>query len=254
MNITLPVTINGQMMPGEVDHYRFQARKAERLVAVVRARELMPYLADAVPGWFQAAVAIRDSRGDELAYDDHYRFHPDPVLYCRIPKDGSYVLEIHDALYRGREDFVYRVAIGELPFVTSIFPLGGPAGRQTSVEVKGWNLPVTKLAVDTTDCGPGTVSLHAHKGKLISNSVSFAVDTLPECLEEEPNDDPAHAQSITLPMIVNGRIDRPGDCDVFRIEGRWGEKIVAEVDAQARFAPGFRAQADRRGRSAIGVQ
>ena len=83
-------------MPGEVDRYRFQARKGQRLVVVVSARELMPYLADAVPGWFQAAVAIRDSRGDELAYDDHYRFHPDPVLYCRIPKDGPYVLEIHD--------------------------------------------------------------------------------------------------------------------------------------------------------------
>jgi hypothetical protein len=34
-----------------------------------------------------------------------------------------------DALYRGREDFVYRIAIGELPFVTDIFPLGGRPAR-----------------------------------------------------------------------------------------------------------------------------
>ena len=33
------------------------------------------------------------------------------------------------AIYRGREDFVYRITIGELPFVTSIFPLGGRAGE-----------------------------------------------------------------------------------------------------------------------------
>ena len=39
------------------------------------------------------------------------------------------MIEINDAIYRGREDFVYRITIGELPFVTSIFPLGGPAGR-----------------------------------------------------------------------------------------------------------------------------
>ena len=39
-------------------------------------------------------------------------------------------MEIKDALYRGREDFVYRITIGELPFVTGIFPLGGRAGAQ----------------------------------------------------------------------------------------------------------------------------
>jgi len=33
-----------------------------------------------------------------------------------------------DSLYRGREDFVYRIALGELPLVTGVFPLGGPLG------------------------------------------------------------------------------------------------------------------------------
>ena len=131
MNITLPVTVNGQIMPGGVDRYRFTAHKGQRLVVVVSARRLIPYLADAVPGWFQAAVAIYDADGNELAYADHYRFHPDPVLHCKIPKNGQYVLEIRDSLYRGREDFVYRIAVGELPFVTGIFPLGGQTGKQT---------------------------------------------------------------------------------------------------------------------------
>ena len=220
-----------------MDRYRFQARKGQRLVVVVNARELMPYLADAVPGWFQAAVAIYDSQGNELAYADHYRFHPDPVLYCKIPKNGQYVLEIRDALYRGREDFVYRVALGELPFVTGIFPLGGPAGAQTAVELKGWNLRTNELTVDAADREAGVHPIRVHKGKLISNHVPFAVDTLPECLEQEPNDEPANAQPVTLPMIVNGRIDPPGDCDVFRFEGRAGEKIVAEVDARKLDSP-----------------
>ena len=47
-----------------------------------------------------------------------------------MPADGEYIVEIKDAIYRGREDFVYRVAIGEFPFVTGVFPLGGPAGEQ----------------------------------------------------------------------------------------------------------------------------
>jgi len=237
MDVTLPAVVNGQIMPGGVDRYRFQARRGQHLVVAVNARDLRPYLADAVPGWFQAAVAIRDSQGNEVAYSDHYRFHPDPVLYCRIPKNGQYVLEIRDSLYRGREDFVYRVTLGELPFVTSVFPLGGPAGEQTPVELKGWNLHTNKLTVDATDHAPGVLPICTRNNTLTSNHVPFALDALPECLEQEPNDEPAHAQAITLPVIVNGRIDRPGDCDVFRFEGHAGQKIDAEVDARKLDSP-----------------
>jgi hypothetical protein len=237
MDITLPAVVNGQTMPGGVDRYQFQAHKGQRLVVAVSARELIPYLADAVPGWFQAAVALYDSKGNELAYDDHYLFHPDPVMYCKIPKDGQYVLEVHDALYRGREDFVYRIAVGELPFVTSVFPLGGPAGTETAVELKGWNLPVQKLTMDAKDKEPGTIPLSIRRGEVISNIVPFAVDALPECLEKEPNNDPAGAQQVALPIIVNGRIDKPGDWDVFRFEGRQGQEIVADVDARKLDSP-----------------
>jgi len=158
MSITLPAVLNGQIMPGCVDRFRFSANKGQQLVAVVNARELIPYLADAVPGWFQAALALYDAKGNELAYDDHFRFNPDPVLYYEIPSDGEYVIEIKDSIYRGREDFVYRITIGELPFVTSIFPLGGPAGAVTTVALKGWNLPVTNLTLSSMKQNTGHLS------------------------------------------------------------------------------------------------
>jgi hypothetical protein len=253
--ITLPATVNGRIVPGDkvqvlfparqgqqfmsadVDRYRFQAHQGQRLVVAASARELIPYLADAVPGWFQAVVTLYDAHGHELAYDDDYRFHPDPVLHYEVPKDGEYVIEIRDAIYRGREDFVYRITLGELPFVTSIFPLGGPAGAQTAVELKGWNLPVNKLTMDAKDKGPGIYPLSVRAGEVASNSVPFAVDTLPECLERESNNSPEEAQAVTLPIIVNGRIDEPGDWDVFRFEGHAGEKIVAEVFARRLDSP-----------------
>jgi hypothetical protein len=205
MNVTLPVTVNGrivphaarpqpaipgqQFTPGDVDRYRFQARRGQKLLVAVSARELMPYLADAVPGWFQAAVALLDDQGNELAYGDHYRFEPDPVLYCEIPKDGEYVVQIRDTLYRGREDFVYRINLGELPFITGSFPLSGPA------------------------------------------------EAFPAVLEKEPDNSPQAAQRIKLPVIVNGRIDRPGDVDVFAFQGRAGDQIVAEVYARRLASP-----------------
>jgi hypothetical protein len=65
----------------------------------------------------------------------------------------------------------------------------------------------------------------------------FAVDTLPECLEQEPNNSIATAQPVTLPIIINGRIDHPGDWDVFRFQGQAGDAIVAEVYARRLDSP-----------------
>jgi hypothetical protein len=235
--ITLPATVNGQITPGDVDRYRFSARKGQQLVVVASARSLIPYLADAVPGWFQATLALYDAQGKEVAYADDFRFKPDPVLHCEIPEDGEYVVEIKDAIYRGREDFVYRITMGELPYVTNVFPLGGPVGENTSVELHGWNLPVTTLAMNGKDRDPGIYPLSVREDRWVSNSVPFAVDTLPECVEQERNDPTEKGQNVTLPIIVNGRIDEPGDRDFFRFEGQAGQEIVAEVYARRLDSP-----------------
>jgi hypothetical protein len=262
--IRLPVTLNGQIVPGDVDRYRFQARQGQQLVAVVGARRLIPYLSDAVPGWFQAAVTLFDADGREVAYEDDFHFHPfDPVLHCQIPEDGQYVLEIKDALYRGREDFVYRIALGELPYVTGVFPLGSQSGTETKIELTGWNLPERATCAEKGDksnfperpegCSaqiglipffstlvfqePGLHWISVPAGRVLSNHVPFAVDSLPECLEREPNNEWETSQRVTFPMIINGRIDRPGDLDVFCIECRAGDQIVAEVWARRLGSP-----------------
>ena len=235
--ITLPAVANGQIMPGDADRFRFKASKGLRLVVAAQARELIPYLADAVPGWLEARLALYDSQGNELASADRYRFHPDPVLCYEIPADDVYIVEIRDSIYRGRQDFVYRITIGELPLVTSIFPLGHKAGERTAVELTGWNLPEARLTADDKDRLPGVYPLSVGQGPSASNRVPFAVDSLPECLEQTGNDMPKTAQKLTPPIIVNGRIDKPGDCDVFGFAAKAGSEIVAEVFARRLDSP-----------------
>ncbi len=236
--ISLPAVVNGQIMPGDADRYRFAARKGQCLVVAASARELIPYLADAVPGWFQATVALCNAQGHELAYADDYRFNPDPVLCCELPEDGEYLIEIKDAIYRGRQDFVYRIAVGELPFVTSIFPLGGPAGARTSVALQGWNLSTTRLIREPGDdeTRDRIVELD-HSLPMSGHPPLFGVDTLPECVENESNDSRETAPRIALPTIVNGRIGADSDADVFRFDGRAGSAVVAEVTARRLGSP-----------------
>ena len=227
--LELPVQLNGQIVPGDVDRFRFRASKGQQLVIEAQARSLIPYLADAVPGWFQAVLALYDAGGKEVAFADDYRFNPDPVLFYKIPENGEYELEIRDSIYRGREDFVYRIAVSEQPFITQTFPLGGRAGVETVASIDGWNLAGTELPLDTRPGGNNIRRTAYYDEKCFSNSVTYAVDTLPECNETESNNTPEEAQLIELPKIINGRIAESGDVDIFRFEGRAGDKIVAEV-------------------------
>ena len=225
----LPVVLNGQIMPGDIDRFRFTAEKGQKLVIETHARSLIPYLSDAVPGWFQATLALYDNEGNEVAFVDDYRFNPDPVMFYEIPKSGEYELEIRDSIYRGREDFVYRVAISQHPFITQVFPLGGKAYSSTEVSIEGWNLPATQVPLDTRPSGNDIQHMICDRGKLVSSPITYAVGDLPESMETESNNTLKNAQPVTLPIIVNGRINAPGDMDVFRFTGRSGEKVVAEV-------------------------
>ena len=159
LRVTVPCTMNGQIAAGEVNRYRFQASKGQRLVISAKARELVPYVADAVPGWFQAVLRLCDANGKELAYNDDFRFNPDPLIYFEVPEDGEYVLTINEALFRGRESFVYRITIGELPFVTSIFPLGGRVGEPVKIEMTGWNLEKATLSPPPKTQSRGSICL-----------------------------------------------------------------------------------------------
>lgn len=231
-----PVVLNGQILPGEVDRFRFRAVKGQRLVIDAHARRLIPYLGDAVPGWFQATLKLSDAGGKEAAYADDFYFDPDPVLYYEILRDGEYVLEINDSIYRGREDFVYRVTVAQRPFITRVFPLGAPAGKTAAVSVDGWNLSGRQIELDTQP-GETIRRMAITQDGLRSNEIAYAVDMLPECGEAENNDTSTTAQKIGLPQIVNGRIEKPGDVDVFRFDGRAGDEVVAEVYARRLNSP-----------------
>jgi hypothetical protein len=235
MRVTLPATINGQILPGGVDRFRFAAQRGQELVLAAHARTLIPYLADAVPGWFQATLALYDTKGTLLEYNDDFQFRPDPVLHCVIPHDGDYVIEIKDAIYRGREDFVYRIEAGELPYVTSVFPLGGALDATTAVQLAGWNL--TSKRINYCGTAPGVQRIGGTSEQTFSSPRPFTVDARPEQMEREPNNAPAAAQLLAGSVAVNGRIDEPGDMDTFRFEGRAGEEIVVEVWARRLESP-----------------
>ncbi len=65
----------------------------------------------------------------------------------------------------------------------------------------------------------------------VSNLLRFAVTSLVEIAEREPNG-PAAAQKVTLPSTLVGTLGTAGDVDAYEFRGRAGEEMVFQVVAR----------------------
>ncbi|MBI5832122.1 MAG: pre-peptidase C-terminal domain-containing protein [Armatimonadetes bacterium] len=235
--LALPVLVNGQVMEKDQDCYRFSAKGGTTLVCDIAARAIIPYIADAVPGWFDAVLTLYDASGRQVASVDDVRLWPDPRILFPVPADGDYTVQITDILSRGRADFVYRLSVGALPRVTGIYPLGGPRGASTGIALFGANLAKRTQTVEVPANASGIRWVGTEAGGLQANTMPFAVGDTPEASDTEPNDSRETAQAVTLPVTVNGHIDKAGDADWFRFAAIKGQKVVLEVMARRLLSP-----------------
>ena len=138
--------LDGRIMPGETDVFRLRLAAKKPYVFAATARELQPYVGDAVPGFFNVALVLRNSDGAIVAKaDDTARFRPDSVIYFTPKREGEFTLELHDVLHRGRADFVYAVAVNTV----------GPRLRYPDI---GYPARVRSAPPDGTVSAPGAVS------------------------------------------------------------------------------------------------
>lgn len=98
----LPGALNGRLQQaGDRDHFRFHARKGQRLHCVGRSRELGSPC--------DLYMSLHQADGARIAVARQER---QPVLDAEIPEEGDYTLLVED-LYRGGGDHVYRVDVSE---------------------------------------------------------------------------------------------------------------------------------------------
>ena len=205
---SLPAVLCGYVTPGGVDNFRFEGRKGETIVASVKARVLVPYIADAVPGWFQPVIRIVDSKGKEVAFCDDYHHYVDPVIMVTLPADDKYTLTIHDSIFRGREDFNYRIHLGVIPFVTGRYPAYGIAGKKTTQSIEGVNLGTNKTSVKVKKEGYNQITFTNEIGT--SNAVPFY--TLPKgtrlIKSPKPNTELTFGTAIADSLTADRKVKR----------------------------------------------
>jgi len=165
------------------------------------------------------------------------RVHPHRVL---LPLAACFVL-------LGTRPVLGQVA----PVVNTIFPAGGQAGQGVEVTVAGGNLQtlrtlhsnIPELHCERLDAArfrltipadtpPGLYDVWGVADSGVSAPRTFAVVTRTEHRETEPNDTPATAAAVPLDVAVHGRIEKAGDADYFRFDGRQGQRVLVECWAE----------------------
>ena len=228
----LPACLNGQIMPGDRDRFSFRASKGQNLVCYVKARTLTPYIADAVPGWFQSVITLYDQDGKEVAFCDDYKLQPDPVILYKVLKTGKYYLEIRDAIYRGREDFIYRIDIGEIPFVTSCYPLGGKSDQMTKLTLDGVNLKRNTVRIRIPKDGAEKFTTQIEgKNKMLTNPIILANGSFSETFHDNKMNLEKTAQKLEIGTTVNSKINQPRDEDWYAFNATKGMDILLKIVA-----------------------
>lgn len=250
--IKLPTTVAGMIgKPGDVDCYRFKAEAGQTLVFDV--------VASALGSPLNSVLTLTDAQGKTLAEAFGFDLKADALLGYSFKESGEYVVRVteFDVQQVKAGGSPYRLTIGELPYVTHVFPLGVTQGAESEVRVGGFNLGVDRLKVSTPAAAQWnetvTVLPRSTKG-IPANAVSLAVGRYPEVTEQSaPHNSIAAAQPIRLPVTINGRIwdgeagrsskaasggvIRSVADDYYRFTARQGQQIVFEVGAQRYGSP-----------------
>lgn len=257
--IAVNSAINGTSDGNGEDTFRFSAKKGQRIIIECQAGKLDSPM--------DATLTLNAADGKLLASNSDY-FGRDPLIDFVAPRNGDYVVTVHDLSFRG--GYPYRLIVSDHPQVENVFPRAVQAGRPATLTVYGRNLgtgsksstwriqdlpldeyqETVTAAADLLDKGSyrffehptshsvlptaATCTLTGFQLQPRPNSVAavpvplLAVDT-PVSVEVEPNDDATTPQRIQLPAVVSGRFDRPRDADWYELEAPENGSYAFEV-------------------------
>jgi hypothetical protein len=224
--IALPFAVTAKInAASQSDYYKFKASKGQRVVLEVVGQRLGSAL--------DSSLAVLDKDGRELARNED-AIGNDSLLEFQAPADGEYIAQVRDYRQQGGDNFKYRLLAGALPYVRAAFPFAGRRGETAEVELRGYNLQGAEkmtLRLDPT-ARLGQQDLRTTSTAGLSNPFKFIVSDIAEVIETEPNTSLTHANVVTLPTGINGRVQSAKDYDAFKFHVEKDQRWVFEVAAQ----------------------
>jgi len=254
MPLPLNTPLYGRAEGNAVDWYRLHLGKDQRIV--------IDCMAERIDSAMDATLAVADASGHTLRVERDSDLE-DPIVHFVAPREGDYWVEVYDSLYRGGNDYGYRVEARSAPSIDYVFPPAAQPGVPATLTFFGRNLPGSQPAADdrTGDSPseqlqravdvpalpadaigscegrtvrPGSLGIDAFPYTLDtpagpSNRVWIGYASAPVVVEQEPNDQPDKAQRVTPPCEFAGRFYPARDRDWIVLDARKGESLWIEV-------------------------
>jgi len=257
--IAVNSAVNGMSDGNGEDKFRFPAKKGQRVVIECQAGKLDSRM--------DATLTLHAADGKLLASNSDY-YGRDPLIDFVAPRDGEYVVTVHDLSFRGGQP--YRLIVSDRPQVENVFPRAVQAGRAATLTVYGRNLgrkakpsvwrvqdlpldeyrenvtaPSDLLALGSyrffehptnhsvlptaATCTLTGFQFQPRPNGVAADAVPLLVVDTPVSVEIEPNDDAGKPRMIQLPAVVSGRFDRPRDADWYEFEAPENGPYAFEV-------------------------
>ncbi|MBI1346027.1 hypothetical protein GC163_07035 [bacterium] len=231
--VTLPATMCGVIEKSEdTDFWKFHVEAGQSFTFLVRGQRLEDKIHD-LQNHIDPILFLRDASGSVVAMSDNF-FYADPFLAHTFAQSGEYTLEIRDVRYQGNVYWEYAIEAHARPVIAQVTPLAVNPDQATDVQLTGWNLGDTKsgqLLAAAGSLGQRWLTLPLADGP--SNPVPVYVTDQPVFAEPATENDTAEqAVAITTPVVINGRMEKTSDVDVYTFEAKKGDQLSFEVLAR----------------------
>jgi hypothetical protein len=132
MDLPIESIVNGRFDQNNADYYRLNLVAGQSLVIETWAQRL--------DSRAEIYITMLKPDGKEFA---RARFAEgrDPVLSITAPQDGAYIVSLRDSVFGGGPEHAYRVSAHTRPVVLAALPPIVQAGKRTTIEVFGYQLP-----------------------------------------------------------------------------------------------------------------
>lgn len=225
--VPVPCVVVGKTDAEVSDYFRVSLKPGQRVTFDVLGHRLGSAL--------DPVIKLYDAKtGRELPghySDDEPGLQSDARLTQTFPSGGDFVIEVRDTRHLGGPDYYYRLRIADVPAAMTAFPVAVKRGTKATINFAGKHIdgiapvevtmPKDRNVVNVTPKGPAGAGW----------PVPVYASDVDELVEQEPNNDPAHANRLPVPCGVTARFVDKGDVDYFVFTAKKGVKyaIVGET-------------------------
>ena len=244
----LPLAVHGTIgQPAEVDYYAFSVAEGERLRFEVRSLSLSDMaiaLYEPAGSWFSPHRARRLAFSDEpVAYPE---LSTEPVLRFRFGESGRYLVRVSGFLGEGGPDHPYLLRIsrdseeekGEASGSTS-----SGSGRDFWQE-RSWT---RELRTDRMEALRARTALPPQPPSNPKSGAEGQAELpappapgdIPVIELDRAPDEASETREVTLPSLLVGTIEHPGEIDRVRFAAKVGDRIALEIETPRATVPVF---------------